>query len=61
MFPDRVGRVVLDGVVDADQYVAPVWMDSIRDTDTIFNAFPRYCHEAKDLCALYRPGMKSAI
>lgn len=24
MFPDRVGRLVLDGVVDADYYVAPI-------------------------------------
>lgn len=56
MFPDRVGRVILDGVVDADHYVAPVWMDSIRDADEIFNSFPRYCHEAKEVCSLYRPG-----
>jgi hypothetical protein len=48
--------VILDGVVDADHYVAPVWMDSIRDTDTIFNSFPKYCHEAKELCPLYRDG-----
>jgi pimeloyl-ACP methyl ester carboxylesterase len=56
MFPDRVGRVILDGVVDADHYVAPVWMDSIRDADTIFNSFPGYCHEAKGACAIYRAG-----
>jgi pimeloyl-ACP methyl ester carboxylesterase len=30
MFPDRVGRVVLDGVVDADHYVAPVWVGSSK-------------------------------
>lgn len=58
MFPDRVGRVILDGVVDADHYVAPVWMDSIRDADTIFNSFPKYCHEGKTLCPLYRSGDK---
>ena len=33
MFPDRVGRVVLDGVVDADLYVSPIWSDSLRDAD----------------------------
>ena len=31
-------------------------MDSIRDADHIFNSFPHYCHEAKELCALYRSG-----
>lgn len=56
MFPDRVGRVVLDGVVDADHYVAPVWMDSIQDADAIFNSFPRYCHEGQAMCPLYRAG-----
>jgi hypothetical protein len=58
MFPDRVGRVILDGVVDADHYVAPVWQDSIRDADAIFNSFPRYCHEAKEVCLLWREGDK---
>lgn len=58
MFPDRVGRVVLDGVVDADLYVSPMWSDSIRDADAIFNSFSRYCHLAKDGCLLYRDGDK---
>lgn len=31
-------------------------MESIRDADVIFNSFPRYCHEAKELCPLYRVG-----
>ena len=56
MFPDRVGRVILDGVVDADHYVAPVWADSIRDSDTIFDSFFEYCHQAEEKCALYRQG-----
>lgn len=56
MFPDRVGRIVLDGVVDADHYVAPVWADSIRDADTVFESFPRYCHEAGEGCNLYISG-----
>ena len=54
MFPDRVGRVVLDGVVDADYYVSPVWADSIRDTDAIAKSFYTYCHEAGKKCDLYR-------
>jgi hypothetical protein len=48
--------MVLDGVVDADHYVAPVWADSIRDADIIYNSFARYCHEAKHDCALYKDG-----
>jgi hypothetical protein len=60
MFPDRVGRVVLDGVVDADYYVSPAWSDSLRDTDTILESFHTYCHSAEEQCALYRKGDKVA-
>lgn len=56
MFPDRVGRVVLDGVVDADHYVGPVWKGSLRDTDAVFNSFSKYCHQAAGKCALWREG-----
>jgi hypothetical protein len=58
MFPDRVGRVVLDGVVDADYYVSPAWSDSLRDTDAILESFHTYCHAAGEKCALYRKGDK---
>ncbi|TVY93057.1 Tripeptidyl aminopeptidase [Lachnellula willkommii] len=54
MFPDRVGRVVLDGVVDADYYVSPVWSESIGDTDAIAELFYTYCHEAGSKCDLYK-------
>ncbi|KAG9248958.1 hypothetical protein BJ878DRAFT_237864 [Calycina marina] len=30
MFPDRVGRDVLGGVVDADFYASPIWSDIIQ-------------------------------
>lgn len=59
MFPDRVGRVVLDGVVDADLYVSPIWSDSIQDSDKILKKFHQYCFEAGSKCALYRDGDKA--
>ncbi|TAQ89580.1 hypothetical protein B7494_g2083 [Chlorociboria aeruginascens] len=58
MFPDKVGRVVLDGVVDADHYVGPVWTESLLDTDKIIASFATYCAEAKENCQLYRNGDK---
>lgn len=48
--------MILDGVVDADHYVAPVWIDSVQDADAILNSFPRYCYEGGALCPLYRAG-----
>lgn len=56
MFPDRVGRVILDGVVDADYYVSPVWAESILDVDKITDSFFHFCHEAGEQCALFRNG-----
>jgi pimeloyl-ACP methyl ester carboxylesterase len=58
MFPDRVGRVILDGVVDADQYITPVLLDSIRDSDAVMASFFKYCHEAGEKCAFYRTNDK---
>lgn len=54
MFPDRVGRLVLDGVVDADHYVSLAWIGSQRDADKVWSSFFTYCHEAKSACQFYR-------
>ncbi|KAM0144039.1 hypothetical protein ACHAO1_000318 [Botrytis cinerea] len=58
MFPDRVGRLVLDGVVDADYYVAPIWLESQRDADKVWSSFFKYCHEAKSACEFHRENDK---
>ncbi|KAI1175495.1 Alpha/Beta hydrolase protein [Nemania sp. FL0916] len=56
MFPDRVGRVVLDGVVHADHYVNPMWDKSVVDADAIWDKFFTYCAEASISCKFYRAG-----
>jgi pimeloyl-ACP methyl ester carboxylesterase len=56
MFPERVGRLVLDGVVDADLYETEVWMESLLDADKVVGWFFRTCVEARQECALYREG-----
>lgn len=35
MFPDRVKRMVLDGVVDATDYTAQGWITNLQDTDKV--------------------------
>ncbi|KAF2754931.1 alpha/beta-hydrolase [Pseudovirgaria hyperparasitica] len=60
MFPDRVHRIILDGVVDADHYVSPTWSESIVNTDDIVNQFCHYCYEAGVWCDLYRKGDSEA-
>jgi len=37
-----------------------VWADSIRDADTVFYSYFKYCHQAKEMCALYRKGDREA-
>lgn len=60
MFPDRVGRVILDGVVDADSYVSPVWAKSLLDTDAVEASFFKFCHKAGSRCAFYHAGDSEA-
>jgi pimeloyl-ACP methyl ester carboxylesterase len=56
MFPERVGRVVLDGVVDAELYEEPVWKESLVDADRVLGEFFRFCVKAGKRCDLYRDG-----
>ena len=59
MFPDRVGRLMLDGVVDAEYYESPIWAESLLDTDKILDLFSEFCVEKGEAtCQLYRKGDK---
>jgi pimeloyl-ACP methyl ester carboxylesterase len=54
MFPDRVGRVVLDGVVDPDAWATGYPLTSITLTDDVFSTFFLYCSLAgPSLCPFY--------
>lgn len=46
MFPDRVGRLVLDGVLNAEQYYNNYWTDNLDQTDEAIGAFSTFCHSA---------------
>jgi pimeloyl-ACP methyl ester carboxylesterase len=56
MFPDKVGRMILDGVVHADYYVNPTWERSLIDADAIWDKFFVYCAEKGLVCSFYRTG-----
>ncbi|KAF2226063.1 TAP-like protein-domain-containing protein [Elsinoe ampelina] len=43
LFPDRIERLIVDGVVDADDYVAVDWIDDLRDTETVMDLFYYHC------------------
>ena len=53
MFPDRVGRVVVDGVVCADDYYETKWTRNLEDTNKTVQAFYDFCASAgPPACAL---------
>ncbi|THV00210.1 hypothetical protein K435DRAFT_657531 [Dendrothele bispora CBS 962.96] len=54
MFPDRVGRVVLDGCLDMDGYFSNNMKFMTEDTDKAMQAFFDTCHSAgPEVCAFY--------
>lgn len=55
MFPDRVERLVLDGVVDLDDYYAGGWRTNLQDADRVIAAFYAYCAAAASACPLAAP------
>ncbi|KII90700.1 hypothetical protein PLICRDRAFT_174079 [Plicaturopsis crispa FD-325 SS-3] len=51
MFPDKVGKMVIDGVCDADHYQ---WNKNLVDYDAVVAGFYQYCYEAgPSVCPLY--------
>jgi pimeloyl-ACP methyl ester carboxylesterase len=62
MYPGRIERMVLDGVVDSDDYYSGSWTKNLDDTDAIFHKFASYCFEAGPRrCPFWRHGGAAAI
>ncbi|KAF2156373.1 hypothetical protein K461DRAFT_310843 [Myriangium duriaei CBS 260.36] len=43
MYPDRVDRVILDGVVDAEDYRQTLWYNNLVDTEKTMDLFYHHC------------------
>ncbi|KAJ4361092.1 uncharacterized protein N0V89_001661 [Didymosphaeria variabile] len=56
LFPDRVGKFLIDAVVDGDDYYHGSWSQNILQGDASVDAFFKTCAEAGPLCAFYRNG-----
>ncbi|KDR74314.1 hypothetical protein GALMADRAFT_250125 [Galerina marginata CBS 339.88] len=46
MFPDKIERLVIDGVVDSENYYATLWSNNLLDTDKALESFFTGCAEA---------------
>lgn len=54
LHPDRVGRIILDGVVDPADHYAGDWLTQLQDSDKIISKFCEYCFQAgPSKCPLY--------
>ncbi|KAK1518023.1 uncharacterized protein CCOS01_12280 [Colletotrichum costaricense] len=58
MYPGRVGRLIVDGIADSNDYVAGGWKTNLQDTEKLVDYFYETCFEAKEKCALSRPSDK---
>ena len=52
-FPERIGRMILDGVVDAPDYAATGWSSNLYDNNIVWRTFFQWCYEAGKRCALF--------
>ncbi|KAF8217173.1 TAP-like protein-domain-containing protein [Mycena galopus ATCC 62051] len=56
MFPQNVGRLVIDGVEDSENYFATLWDNNLLDTDKVWMAFIDGCVAAGPSgCAFFAP------
>ncbi|KAG2417696.1 hypothetical protein HFD88_008915 [Aspergillus terreus] len=56
MFPDNVGRLIMDGVFDDEDYYNGKWESHGYDADMAVVSFSKFCHEAgQDTCAFWGP------
>jgi len=54
MFPDNVGRLIIDGVVDSPNYYEANWSNNLRDTDRELQILYAACVEAgPNVCPMY--------
>ncbi|KAL7272443.1 hypothetical protein RUND412_004758 [Rhizina undulata] len=56
MFPDRIKRLVVDGVVDTDDYFATGWLSNLQDLPLVLSSFSNYCSLAGPLSCKFHTG-----
>lgn len=52
MFPDRMDKIVLDGVVNPHEYYAGLYEEELTTTDAVFAGFFQGCIANPNKCAL---------
>ncbi|XHG09727.1 hypothetical protein AWENTII_012769 [Aspergillus wentii] len=58
-FPDHVGRMILDGVVDPADYYELGWKENLHDTDKSLNSFVQNCYQGGPKnCSFWGPSVR---
>lgn len=56
LFPDRVGRMILDGVLNTEQYYNNYWTDNVDQMDEAMETFSTFCYSAgPEKCTFWGP------
>lgn len=54
LYPNRIGRMILDGVVDVEDYYQGKWAANLPDADAAVSSFFKYCYEGgKEKCEFW--------
>ncbi|KAI8961809.1 TAP-like protein-domain-containing protein [Daldinia sp. FL1419] len=56
MFPGRIDRMILEGVVDIHDYNEALWSKNLLDTQKDYDQFYKTCFEGGSKCAIYESG-----
>ncbi|CCL98563.1 uncharacterized protein FIBRA_00563 [Fibroporia radiculosa] len=58
MYPDKVGRLIIDGVYDGYNYRNTSWNSNLADADAVWESFFTFCNRAgPEKCSLYMPSV----
>jgi pimeloyl-ACP methyl ester carboxylesterase len=56
LFPNNVGRMILDGVIDAEDYYRNGWRENLFQADEALNTFSTFCHQSgPNNCSFWGP------
>ena len=56
LFPDHIGRMILDGVVDAEDYYHNGWSTNLFDSDEALGTFSTLCYQSGPInCSFWGP------
>ncbi|KAL0935523.1 uncharacterized protein CTRU02_210114 [Colletotrichum truncatum] len=59
MFPERVGRLMIDAIVDPEDWATGTLHNNINDAEAIVDYFHKICFESGEDCPLFRSTDKS--